>query len=292
MKIHHQQKNIRIKNFNLPYHEYEEFGIQGVGKFHIPIINMDQYIDHSMDDELHIECCKGLSLTNNYESGRCNGALPPEVKKHLSDKDCLAITLSHLDKIDPTGIHRKTLEEIINTVDKEQLYQSVYKYCYYALGSNIPWFFVLYLKRTSFSNKHLPNDTFTEDSKLFPKLLKYIDTLPFKHIGRVKIFATYPNAGVVTHRDNNVCEHKDHSINLFFGAGGRPVFIWDEKRKTKVYLENNARSYFFNNRDYHGVDPEPIFRYTVRVDGTFTDKMCEKLGLVDGYTWHQNYSIT
>ena len=91
------------------------------------------------------------------------------------------------------------------------------------------------------------------------------------------------------HRDGVVAEHKDHNINLFFTPGWRPSFVYDEITKEKVYLEQGARSYFFNNRDYHGVDPEPNFRYTLRIDGTFTDELQEELGLVDGYTWNWNY---
>jgi hypothetical protein len=86
-----------------------------------------------------------------------------------------------------------------------------------------------------------------------------------------------------------MAEHSDHNINLFFASGSRPSFIWDEKAKKKIYLDSDARSYFFNNRDYHGVDPEPVFRYTLRVDGTFTDELCEQLGLEDGRTWKWSY---
>jgi hypothetical protein len=167
--------------------------------------------------------------------------------------------------------------------------QAIYKYAYFAMGAVIPWFFACYLKHGDFNNKTKQNENWTENAKYFPKLIEYIKTLPFKEVGRIMFFTAYPNAGVVTHRDSIVAEHKDHNINLFFDSGWRPSFIWDEKTKEKVYLPEGARSYYFNNRDYHGVDPEPVFRYTVRIDGTFTDEMCEKLGLEDGYTWKWSY---
>jgi Rieske 2Fe-2S family protein len=31
----------------------------------------------------------------------------------------------------------------------------------------------------------------------------------------------------------------------------------------------DARAYWFNDMDYHGVDPAKRFRYSVRVDGVF-----------------------
>jgi hypothetical protein len=266
---------------------YEEYGINGVGKNRLPIVSMDPYINHDQDLELHIECCKGLALCDDFKMGMVYGALPPEEVSRFGNHDCWSEMLLDLEKHDPTGQHKKALEELSNTSVNPQM--AMYKYAYYAMGAVIPWFFACYLKKNDFGKKTKDTGTWTENAKFFPKLIEYLDTLPFKEIGRVLFFTTYPKAGVATHRDSVVAEHKDHNINLFFDGGWRPSFIWDEKKKEKVYLENGARSYFFNNRDYHGVDPEPVFRYTLRIDGTFTDELCEELGLVNGYTWNWNY---
>jgi hypothetical protein len=289
MEINHQVKNLSIGKFRLQYHEYEEYGVMGVGKDRKPYINMDPYIDHSMDDEIHQEMCMGLSMIKCYDIGRCNSGLPPPEVEKYSGNDCLAITLSRLNEIDPTGVHRRNIETIANSLDKEEeIHQAVYKYCYFALGSVIPWFFVLYLKYSPFYEKTKDDGVFTDNAKHFPKLLKYIDSLPFRHVGRIKIFTTYPNTSVMIHRDGPVRLHKDHNINLFF-SGGRPAFVYDERKKEKIYLEKGCKSYFFNNRDFHGVDSEPVFRYTVRVDGVFSPEMEKKLGLVDGFTWCSDY---
>jgi len=282
----------KVGNLNIPHFRYEEFGIKGVGKDRLPIVNMDQYIDHSRDTELHIECCKGLSICNDIKMGMVYGSLPPEEVNRLNGNDCWSETLSNLEKIDPTGEHKKAILDIIEQSPKGEQLKNVYKYCYFALGSAIPWFYALYLKESGFEGKTNSNNTWTDNSKYFPKLLKYLETLPFKTIGRVLFFTTYPTAGVVIHRDSIMAEHKDHNINLFFDGGWRPSFIWDEKRKEKIYLEKGAKSYFFNNRDYHGVDPEPNFRYTIRIDGTFNDELCEKLKLENGYTWKWDYEKT
>ena len=147
----------------------------------------------------------------------------------------------------------------------------------------------MHLKKNSFYEKAV-NGEWTHEAQHFPKLIKYLETLPFKSIGRVLFFTTYPNSGVAIHRDSYVEEHKDHNINLFFTGGDRPSFIWDAKNKEKIYLEKGARSYFFNNRDYHGIDPESSFRYTLRVDGIFTDELQKELGLEDGYVWRWDYT--
>lgn len=282
-------KRFDICGMDIPHFYYEEFGAKGVGKHRQYMISMDKYIDHSQDLELHIECCKGLAMCNDYKMGMVYGALPPEEVKRLSGNDCWSETLNNIEKFDPTGIHRRAIEEIVEKSPKDQRIQNVYKYCYFAFGSAIPWFYGCYLKTNSFFDKNKDTGVWTDNAKFFPGVVEYLETLPFKNIGRVLFFTTYPNAGVCIHRDSIVAEHSDHNINLFFDGGWRPSFVWDEKKKEKIYLPNGSKSYFFNNRDYHGVDPEPVYRYTLRVDGTFTDELCEELGLEDGYTWKWSY---
>lgn len=280
-----KMKLIQYKDTSVQHFDYEELGVQGVGKNNLPIVNMDKYIDHSYDNELNVECYAGLALCeDSYKMGMFWGDLPPEEETRLNGKSWTTI-LNHIDEYDPTGIHRKTIDEILS---KQGGKKALYRYIYFAMGGVIPWFFGLYLKENHFATK-THNGKYNEVSKNFPKLLDYLETLPFTNIGRVLFFTTYPGAGVAIHRDANMAPHKDHNINLFFSSGRRPSFIWDEKIKQKHYLEETATSYFFNNRDHHGVDPEPNFRYTLRVDGTFTDEMCEQLGLVNGYTWHPDY---
>jgi hypothetical protein len=282
-------KNVRIEGITIPHFSYDEFGIKGVGVNRYPMIPMDKYIDHSQDLALHIECCKGLALCNDYKMGMVYGALPPEEVARLHGHDGWTETLINIKKFDPTGIHQEAIKDIAKNSTNGQTLQNIYKYCYFALGSAIPWFYAVYLKTNSFFTKTKDTGEWTDNAKLFPNIIKYLETLPFKNIGRVLFFTTYPNAGVCTHRDSIVTEHSDHNINLFFDGGWRPSFVWDEKKKEKIYLQDGAKSYFFNNRDYHGVDPEPVYRYTLRVDGTFTDELCKELGLENGYTWKWSY---
>lgn len=279
------QKHIpfNLGGIDIPTFKYEKFGICGVGKDRIPMVNMDQYIDHSQDLELHRECCIGLAKCDDYKSGMVYGALPPGNTKGWSEM------LRNLEEHDPDGFHRESIKEIIDTTPKDQLMSTFYKYAYYSMGASIPWFFAFYIKKNSFGNKTQEEGSYyTPLAKFFPKLTTYIESLPFEHVGRILLFTTYPNAGVIAHRDSIVAEHKDHNINLFFKRG-RLSYVWDEFTEQKIYLDRYARSYYFNNRDYHGVDPEPEFRYTVRVDGTFTKELQDTLGLEDGYTWKWDY---
>ena len=273
-------KLINISDVNIPHFDYEEYGIQGVGVNHTPIVNMDKYIDHSYDTQLHYECLKGLALNeHNFKMGMFFGAVPPFEEKNRNGRSWTSIS----EDLDLNSNHGKNIKELL---EKDKNYKSAYRYMYFGMNAVIPWFFGLYLKENSFDKK-TSNGKWTNASKDFPLLIEYLNTLPFKEIGRVLFLCTYPGTGVCTHRDAQMTNHKDHNINLFFDAGSRPSFIWDEITKEKIYLESSAKSYFFNDRDYHGVDAEPEFRYTLRVDGTFNDDLCNELGLIDGYTWRQ-----
>lgn len=287
MKKDQEHINSVINDKTFPHFNYEEHGIKGVGKHRTPMISMDKFINHDQDEQLHLECCKGLALIDDYKMGMIYGALPPEENERFNSYSWSEI-LKNIHTHDPSGKHREIIENIVANEQKNTM-QKVYKYIYYAMGGIIPWFYACYLKTNDFKNKTDNNGTWTENARYFPNVINYLNTLPFKHIGRVLLFTTYPKAGVIIHRDSIVAEHRDHNINLFFSGGWRPSFVWDEKTKKKIYLEKNARSYFFNNRDYHGVDAENIFRYTLRIDGTFNDELCEILGLEDGYTWKWDY---
>ena len=38
-----------------------------------------------------------------------------------------------------------------------------------------------------------------------------------------------------------------------------------------------GRAYWFNDQDDHGVDADPFFRYSIRVDGIFRDDFLARL---------------
>jgi hypothetical protein len=166
-------------------------------------------------------------------------------------------------------------------------HQKKRRYCYFAMGGYSPWYGTVYLKRGHFleKTKENLNSNWTAESEFFPQLKVFIESLKnnvFDEIGRCLFFISYPNVETIVHRDFLQNEHKDHCINFYFSKG-RPAYIYDEIKKEKIYLDEKCRAYFFNNRDYHGVDAEPEFRYTLRVDGTFKKNISDQLGLIDGY---------
>ncbi len=284
-----------LTNFYIQVPEFgnEAYGLKGVGVNHVPIISMDPYIDTSMNDELHRECVQGLAKSQEFGFGMFPGSIHSSDEKELNQKNWTTL-LANIEQNDPTGEHRQNIRDLLRYCKetKENPMVILYKYAYFAMGSTIPWMFTVYLKRNIFRTKTGAAQQFdwTDTAKQhFPKVMKYIESLPFKSVGRVLFFTTYPNARVPAHRDWYLNPHKDHNINLFFNAGWRPSYVLDDINNKKHYLPEGATSYFFNNRDYHGVDAVSEFRYTLRVDGVFEDSLAESLGLRDGFVWTPEY---
>ena len=261
--------------------EYKEFGVMGVGCEGRPVVPFDSFLDTSIFFDLHDEVCIGLSKCSNFSFGKVVGA-PPIVLQSRLQSTFAEDMLSRLNEFDPTGRHLKHLENL-------HTWEERCKYMYFAMGAIIPWYFEVFLLRQTFFDKTKDNRNWCPEAQYFPNLKNFIENkLPFKRIGRVVIFSTFPNCEVPIHRDFVVEPHKDHNINFFFDKW-RPSFVYDETIKERIYLPSGTRSYFFNNRDYHGVEPENRFRYTVRVDGTFTEEFQRILGLEDGYVFKWEY---
>ncbi len=273
---------------NFPHFKYEPSPLCGVGKEHAPIVNMDPYIDTSRNEELHLEICRGMALAKEQKVATYPGSV--HISEREKGKRSFTEILWELDKNDPTGVHRKMIEQLASDHEAKPYYvdhPAIYRYMYYAMGADIAWYHTYYLRRQGFGQKTNAKGAYWTDEAVqhFPKIIEYIESLPFKEIGRVLIFSTFPNTGITAHRDYHITPHKDHMINLYLGQGWRPSFVWDEIQNKKVYLEKGATAYCFNNRDYHGVDPEPGYKYTLRVDGTFEDWLQKELGIVNGWVY-------
>ena len=62
----------------------------------------------------------------------------------------------------------------------------------------------------------------------------------------------------------------DHHSIMLSPARNKRSFIYDQENDKKYYVDSNC--YVFHDLNYHGVDPNPEWTYTIRVDGIFTDE--------------------
>lgn len=110
----------------------------------------------------------------------------------------------------------------------------------------------------------------------FPRTIAFVKSLPFERIGRCNVLGLEGHDHGTVHRDGEPEEQSepDQFITLCPAADKR-LFLWDEDTQAKTYVE--GRAVWFNDFDDHGVDPAPIFRYSIRVDGVFLPEFVDAL---------------
>jgi hypothetical protein len=115
-----------------------------------------------------------------------------------------------------------------------------------------------------------------EAEEHFPQLIALVNSLPFSQVGRCNIMGLEANDHGTVHHDRSNDEKvaADHFITIC-PRGDKRLFLWDEEEQRKVVVR--SRAYWFNDCDYHGVEADPYFRYSVRIDGFFRPEFLQHL---------------
>jgi hypothetical protein len=257
----------------------------------LPYAVLDRFVDTSALDAIHEEVCFALTqVAVDYTGGshRSMDIMPEsrraeahvdygEVIRDLSP-EAFATFRSLADdpaSIDPARARDLEFgEEREHPLSRRQMLWLKFRHKVY-----FPWkAYVELIPNRYWSDKAEPEGKdFTRVAKtFFPKTVALARSLPFLHIGRCNVMGLEANDHGTVHRDGELDEQDepDHFITIC-PAGDKRLFLWDEETKTKTYVE--GRAYWFNDHDYHGVEADPFFRYSIRVDGVFRPDFLEQL---------------
>jgi hypothetical protein len=136
---------------------------------------------------------------------------------------------------------------------------------YYELIPNLAW-----EARAASDGK-----AFTDEARrVFPRTVAFIERLPFAELGRCNLLGLQSNDHGTIHRDAEDEPAVGHFITLC-PRGDKRLFLWDEDRRRPLPV--GGRAYWFDDRNYHGVAPDPFFRYSIRVDGVFRPDFLSRL---------------
>lgn len=275
-------------------------GIQGI--LARPYIDLEPYLDLAPLGEIHDEICLGLTqVPIDYTGGshRTMGIMPPsrlgealadygEVIRGLSDEEFA--TFQRLSD-DPSAIDRSARDALEFGEERDiPLSRRQMLWLKFRHGVYFPWkvYVELIPNRTWSDKNRSEGKDFTRLARsFFPKTLAYVKRLPFSSIGRCNIMGLEANDHGTVHRDGDGVagdgaageggrteREPEHFITLC-PAGNKRLFLWDERARRKTPVA--GRAYWFNDHDYHGVEADPFFRYSVRIDGTFTPELIEAL---------------
>lgn len=257
-----------------------------------PFVDLTDLLDNSAFPILHEEICLGLiEVEYSYTGGshKNMGIVPPEfaddpykdymqIIKGFSREEFLRfIALGDPEiPIDPARQQEYTFGE---EADVPMTWRQ-YQYLKIRYGAYFPWKFYLQMMAGEFdwtSKNTLVRDFDEELKQIFPMTCQFIRSLPFVSIGRCDLLGLEANDFGTVHRDN-YHKRENPPVNDFITicpAGNKHLFLYNGETKEMVFPTGNI--YTFNDMNYHGVAPDPYFRYSIRIDGTFTEDFRKKL---------------
>ena len=268
------------------------------GLFGLPFVDLAPYLDLSGLAEVHDEICLALTrVPVDYTGGghRSMGIMPPsregealvdygEAIRAMTEDDFRTF-ISLAD--DPRAMDLLALarprdelefgEERELPLSRRQMIWLKFKF-----GVYFPWkvYVELIPNRLWTEKAESEGKDFTRQARaFFPKTIAFVKSLPFARIGRCNVMGLEAHDHGTVHRDGDPAEQKspDHFITVC-PAGNKRLYVYDESApiaSQKTHVTSHA--YWFNDHDYHGVDADPFFRYSLRVDGVFRPELLERL---------------
>ncbi len=247
--------------------------------------NQFMYFDHLLDLSSIDEVCKEVRschLNNviQYNQIVANGLIPYSA----NNVKCIESYIANIEKYAPNS---NWINDIKSLTRKGDIKNYFYKY----FQMNPGWEgLTMFRKYTAnYQDKSKPSEWLNVIEHL-PKLKKFVERLPFKHIGYVMIFKSSENCPVLVHRDYYPTNHNVNFINFRLDQKPRPFYLYDFMKKEKSYINPEFRSYFFNEIDPHGIDAESESGLTLRVEGQFLDNFKNSIGLNNNDTFNWNYN--
>jgi hypothetical protein len=260
----------------------------GVGRH--PYIDLEPYLDvgaiEAVDDEIAYSLAR---VPTEYTGGshKTMGIVPPSlvhepyvdygqvIRGFTRDEFVTFISLSDTpDAFDPSRFRDYAFgEEEEFPLSRKQMLYLKYRY-----GVYFPWQIFYEMIPTSGWDDKANGDgkDFTPEAKRhFPRTIELVQSLPFEIIGRCNILGLEANHHGTVHQDGDPEDATAEHFITLCPRGNKRLFLWDEERKRKTTI--SSRAYWFNDHGYHGVEPDPFFRYSIRVDGVFTDGLLSAL---------------
>jgi hypothetical protein len=257
--------------------------------FDRPFVNLEPYVDLDTLAALDDEICLGLpGVTVGYTGGshKWMGIVPPS-----SAEDPYADygqAIAHMDRSEfARFVALSDTPELFNLDRRDQyefgeerpwpLSRRQMLYLEYRHGVYFPWkvFYELVPNLNWEDRADGDGKAFTDEARrIFPRTVAFIEGLPFTRIGRCNLLGLQSNDHGTVHRDGEDEAEIGHFLTLCPRADKR-LFLWDEEDRTAVPVV--GRAYWFDDRNYHGVEADPFFRYSIRVDGVFAPQFLARL---------------
>ena len=253
------------------------------GVFGRPYVALDDLFDLSALPAVHDEVCLALAqMPTGYTGGshRSMGIMPAghedealvdyqEVIRALDDEGFATFRglADDPEAIDPRRRrHLRFGEERDLPLSARQMLWLKMRHRVY-----FPWkVYAELIPNDRWEDKLQAGRSFTRRAQaLLPKTLAFVRSLPFTHVGRCNIMGLEAHDHGTVHHDGDPAGEPEPFLTIC-PAGDKRLYVLDPESGARAVVE--GRVFWFNDHDYHGVLADPWFRYSIRVDGVFTDE--------------------
>ena len=259
------------------------------GIFGRAYVDLEPYVDLDELGALDEEICAGLSqVPTDYTGGshKWMGIVPPSLAGDTYadyGQAIAAMTRAEFarfvalsDTPEAFDLDRQHDYEFGEERDwplsRRQMRYLEYRYRVY-----FPWkvFYELMPNPTWEDRARAETTGFTREARrVFPRTVAFVERLPFTHVGRCNLLGLQSNDHGTIHRDAEDEPAVGHFITLC-PRGDKRLFLWEERTGARTPIDH--RAYWFDDRNYHGVEAAPHFRYSIRVDGVFNPRFLARL---------------
>jgi hypothetical protein len=248
-----------------------------------PYLDLTALLDLSELGVVHAEICHGLAQVPAKYTGGSHRSMQIVPTSRACDVPCdfgeviAAMTTAEYAAFrqladNPADFPQAQLgatfgEERTNPLSQAQLRLLEVQY-----GVYFPWkTFIELMPAARWEEKTQTTGRFTwEAETFFPVTLRFLRALPLTHIGRASILglASFDHGTVHRDGDDDSAATPSEFIMVCLAAN-KQLVLWDDAEAIETTV--CSRAYWFNDADYHGVRSAPHFRYSLRVDGPFTE---------------------
>lgn len=256
-----------------------------------PYLDLEPHVDLELLGELDDEICAGLT---EVEVGYTGGSLkwmgvaaPWVLDDPYEDLGWVIerMTREEREKLvslaDDPGVFEpeRLMEYRFGDETEHPLSQKQVRWLEYKFGVYFPWKVVYHLLenfRWEDNQSGRGKEWDPQALRFFPKTVAFVKSLPFTEIGRCLIFGLLPNDHATVHRDSEPGQSVAvaQCVNIC-PRGDKRFFLSDPEGEAQHFV--GSRVYWFNDMDYHGVEADPWFRYSIRVDGKLDPAFVKKL---------------
>ncbi|MDB4945232.1 MAG: Phenylpropionate dioxygenase [Labilithrix sp.] len=265
------------------------------GIFGQPYADLSELIDTSALPDLHAEITRGLAtVETGYTGGTLKwmGVCAPWVERDGYRDAMEAVRAMSTEERrellllgDDPGADADDPDLVLGDETDHPFSGAQQRFLEQRHGVYFPWKVCYHLlENERWDDKHSGRgkDFSDEARAVFPRTVAFVESLPFREIGRAVVFGLLANDHAPAHRDSEPGKALAIAQSISFepsravpGARHKRFYLATPDGREEVVVD--APVYWFNDMDWHGVHADPFFRYSVRVDGVFEPRFLEEV---------------